>query len=130
MNFIIVRFLLVVFSYAVAILTAAYFGQFYDYLTPESSGGSFIGTPDAWNWLIGYPLGLIFLLTFLMHAQGRKHVWWWNVIALVPAIAFEILFDPLHIYFPIVLGVVAWWLGTMANKALWKLAPGFMAKLG
>ena len=130
MNSIVVRLLIVVFSYATSVLTAVYFGRVYDYLTPGSSGGSFIGTPDAWNWLVGYPLGTIFLLTLLMHTQGSKHVWWWNIITLTPMILFELLLDPLHIYLPVILGVVAWKLGNMANKALWKLAPGVMAKIG
>lgn len=130
MNFIVVRLLLIVFSYSLTILTAVYFGALYTSIFPYASGGSFIGDPDTLKWIIGYPLGLIFLLTFLMHLQGRKHVWWWNIIALLPAIAAELLFDPLHLYFPIALGGIGWMLSTMANRMLRKLAPRFMAKLG
>ena len=125
-----IRLLVVVFSYLVTILSAVYFGMFYDYLAPGSSGGSFIGAPNAWNWLIGYPLGLIFLLTLLVHSFGGKHVWWWNILALVPAILFELFLDLSHIYLPLLLGFIAWVLGTLVNKTLWKLAPGVMAKIG
>ena len=130
MFIILVRILLVVFSYMAMIFVAPYFGLMYEYFFPNAVGGTWIGAPSAWLWLIGYPLGLIFLLTFLMHFQGRRHVWWWNIIALAPAILFEVVLDPFHIYFPIILGVIAWRLGTLANKALWKRAPGVMAKIG
>src|SRR3990167_2133336 len=126
---IVVRMLLVVFSYLATIFSAVYFGALYNFLTPGFSGGTFIGAQSAWDWLIGYPLGLIFLLTFLLHAQGHKHVWWWVAIATSPAILFELWLDPLHIYFPIALALMGWGLGYLANKALWKLAPGVMAKI-
>src|SRR3989344_5455454 len=130
MNVIVVRLLLVVSSCLATIWTATYFGIFYKYLFPYISGGSFIGSQDACNWIIGYPLGLVFLLTFLMHVQGEKNVWWWIGVALIPAVLFEVLFDPLHLYVPIALGLLGWGLGYLANKTLWKLAPGMMAKLG
>lgn len=129
MNTMAIKLLLVVLAYILAIFVGVYFGVFYNYLFPSASGGSFIGDPDTLNWLIGYPLAVLFLLTFLMYAQGRKHVWWWVGVAAAPAILFEILLDPLHVYIPMILGLIASWLGTLANKALLKLAPKFMAKL-
>ena len=129
MSTITMRLAIIFLSYVAAMFLAMYFGALYDYLVPGSSGGSFIGTQDSWNWIIGYPLGLVFVLTFLSHSQGGKHVWWWNIIALAPAILFETMFDPLHIYFPIVVGLIAWGLGVITNKTLRKLAPSFMARI-
>ena len=71
----------------------------------------------------------IFFIVFLLIGFGSNHKLWWIGIALIPAILFEVLIDPLHIYFPIVLGLIAWGLGYLANKALWKLVPGVMAKI-
>ncbi len=56
-------------------------------------------------------------------------MYWRTGIALISAFLFEVLIDPLHIYVPIILGDVAWGLGVLANKALWKIAPGLMTKL-
>lgn len=71
----------------------------------------------------------VFLVTFILTSAGHRLRYWWIGVALIPILLFEILIDPPHIYFPIILGLVAWGLGYGANKALWKIAPGFMAKL-
>src|SRR3989344_1433638 len=123
MNIITLRLIFIVLAYIVAIFIGVFFGIAYNYLFPYASGGSFIGDPDTLDWLIGYPLAVIFLLTFFIHAHKGKHPWRWNIIALVPAILFEVLLDPVHIYVPIILGLIAWGLGHLANKVLWKLAP-------
>src|SRR3989338_8772517 len=110
------RVLLITSSYALAVLAAPYFGLLYEYFFPGAVGGTWIGAPSAWLWLIGYPLALIFVLTFLLHLQSQKYIWWWNIIALAPAILFEIVLDPLHIYFPVILGAIACGLGMFTNK--------------
>lgn len=74
--------------------------------------------------------GYIFFISLLLTSIGARMKYWWIGVALIPAALFEILIDPLHIYIPVILGLIACGLGTMVNKALWKLAPRFMAKIG
>ncbi len=83
----------------------------------------------ATEWFAGLPLAMIFLIVFSLNFAGGRNKWWWIIIPLLPAILFEIFIDPLHIYIPIILGLIAWGLGTMANKTLRKLAPSYMAKI-
>lgn len=110
------------------VFLARYFGSVYASYFPESISSSFV--PSAIGaWVIGLPLAVIFTLVFLMHAVGGQRVWLWTIVALVPAILFEILFDILHLYIPIILGLIAWGLGSLAHKALIKLNPSFMAKI-
>lgn len=125
-----VRILIVIAAYVLTYVFAQFLGAFYVFLFPNTTGGSFIGAPGVIEWILGLPITLIFILTFLIHTFGGKHVWWWNIIALAPAILFEIVLDPLHIYFPIILSLIAWGLGTIANKTLRKHAPLFIAKIG
>lgn len=85
----------------------------------------------------GFDLGVLiwmvltygFFVTAFLTALGGRRKYWWIGISLIPAILFEVVLDPLHIYFPIILGVIAWGLGTMAHRVLTKLAPSFMAKV-
>lgn len=124
-----VRLFLIVISYVFSyIFFARYFGNVYAYFFPEAISSSIVPSTIG-AWMVGIPLSTIFLLTLLIHASGKKHAWAWIIIPLLPAILFQIAFDILHLYVPLLLGVFAWWLGTVANKALWKLAPGFMARL-
>ena len=123
------RLTLIVLSYVAALVVAYYFGFVYAYLFPNALAGGFIGDPDTLIWIAGYPLAIVFLLTFGIHALGGHHIWWWNVVPLAPAILFELVLDPLHLYLPIITGVVAWGLGILANKMLWRFAPEVMAKL-
>ena len=124
-----VKLFLIALSYVIAVFAAVYFGLLYKYLFPYATGGGFIGAPGTWEWIIGFPLAIVFTLTLLIHIHGGKRVWWWNIIALIPAILFEVTIDPFHIYFPIILGLIAWRLGTLAHKTLTKLAPAFVAKI-
>jgi len=86
----------------------------------------------------GFDLGIlvwiaflyIFFITMFLTVLGGRHQYWWIGIFLVPAILFELTIDPLHIFFPIILGLIAWGLGTMANKTLQKLAPPRTSKHG
>ena len=129
MNIVLSRALLVGGSYVMAYYLASYFGVAYGTIFPEAlGGGSFIPTSAA-QWFAGLPLSVVFFVILFQMALGKKNVWWWIGIALVPAILFEVLLDPLHIYIPIVLGLMAWGLGKLANKMLWRFAPEVMAKL-
>lgn len=120
---------LVACSYVLAIFVAGMFGLIYDQFPATTLNGGFIGSQGTWEWIIGYPLGVTFLLTLFIHTLEVKNKWRWNIIAVVPIVLFEIAIDPLHIYILIILALVAWLLGTIANKILLKLAPAFMAKL-
>ncbi len=115
-------------SYVLSYIVAPYFAYIYAMFSSDSLGGTFI-TPAAAEIIVGVPLGLIALLIFLLTGFGGNDRWWWIGVAVIPAVLFEILFDPFHIYFPIILGLIAWGLGYVANKTLWKLAPGIMAKI-
>lgn len=128
MTIVIVRLAIITLSYLGAVFVAIYFGNFYEYLFPTATSGGFIGDPDTINWIIGYPLAAIFIMTLLMHIFGGKRVWLWNLLALSPAILFEFI-DITHIYLPIILGAIAWILGVGTNKILRRFTPGFMAKI-
>lgn len=129
MKLALIRIVLVLLSYFLAILVAVYFGLLYAYLFPTAIGGTWIGAQNTWLWLIGYPLSVIFLLTFLMRLYGGKYAWAWVLVGASPAILFEIVFDPFRLYFPIMLTLIAWVLGVGGNKLLLKFAPNLMAKL-
>ena len=121
-----IRLLLVIVSYVLAYFLGAYLGILYTFLFPASVTGSL---PDAAaNWLIGVPTALVVFIFFFLTLAGGKYKYWWIGISLIPAIWFYTMFDLLHIYFPIILGLIAWGLGTMANKMLQKFHPSFMAK--
>lgn len=122
------RLLLVVTSYILSYFLAWYFGYIYMVFSSSSLGGTFI-TPSVGQWLVGAPLALIVLITFLLNVIGGKNKWWWIIISLIPAILFEVFLDPFHVYIPALTGLIAWGLGTMAHKVLQKLAPSFMSKI-
>lgn len=117
-------------AYLLAFYLAGFFGAAYGIVFPKSLGGGSLISVAATEWIRGISLGLIFLVTFGLSLSNGRNIWWWIGIAAAPAIIFEILLDPLHIYVPIILGLIAWQLGAMTNKALWKLVPGFMGKIG
>jgi|GEM_PF-1451283 len=123
-----VRTVLIIFSYFFSYFLAVYFGYIYVLFTTESLGGSFIPA-DAAQWMVGLPLALVALVTFSLHGVSGKRKWWWIIISLTPAILFEVFIDPFHLYIPLLVGLVAWGLGTLANKALRQVAPRFMAKI-
>lgn len=129
MKITVVKILSVVVAYAISILLATPFGMLYDLFPATSLSGGFIGAPGTWEWIVGFPLAVIFTLTFLLHAHGARFKWHWNVLALAPVIIFEIGIDPLHIYIPSMLALIAWGLGTLAHKTLTKLAPQFMRRM-
>lgn len=129
MKIIILKSLLVLLSYLIAILGAVHFGLLYEYFFPRAVGGGWIGAENTLLWLAGYPLAVIFLLTLLMRLYGGKHAWAWALLGASPAILFEIVFDPSRIYFPIILAVIAWFIGAVGNKVLSKLTPNLMARL-
>ena len=90
------------------------------------TGGFFGFDLSILAWL---PLTYIFFNILLFVNFEAKYKYIWIGISLLPALLFEVVVDPFHVYIPIVVGLIAWWLGTMANKALWKFVPSFMTKI-
>ncbi len=123
------RIVAVVLSYLLAYFLAWYIGSIYAFIFPRSLGGGGIISVTAMEWIVGLPLAVIFLSILALNAIGGYKKWWWIVISLLPVILLEIIYDPLHIYFPIILALIAWGLGTLAHKTLQKFAPAFMAKI-
>jgi len=109
-----------------AFLLASPIQEFYCDTVGICSGGFFGFDLSILRWM---SVSYIFFIVFLLITFGRGRVHLWIGISLIPAILFEVLIDPLHIYFPIAIGLVAWGLGHLANKALRKLAPEFMARI-
>lgn len=92
-------------------------------------GGSFMGGTIEY-YMFGFPLAGSLFLGLLFSAFGDKYKLWWIGIALLPLLWFELQLASILIVFSAVLVLVGLWLGAMVNKALWKLMPKFMAKIG
>ncbi|MBI4079808.1 hypothetical protein HY414_01085 [Candidatus Kaiserbacteria bacterium] len=92
-------------------------------------GGSFLGSGFEY-FMFGFPLGVTVLICFLFSIYGDRYKFWWVGLALVPVIWFQVQLAPVLVLGLLIAGGISWWLGTLANKALWKLAPGVMAKIG
>lgn len=128
MKLVAVRILGILVSYVLSYLLSWYFGTLYFAVFPNLLGGGFF-SDNAARSLVGLPLALIFLATLILTTIGRKHKYWWIGIALIPAILFEIAVDPIHIYFPIALGVVGWAAGLGVHKLLRLYTPGLLTRL-
>ena len=107
---------LLVLSLAGGYLLGRLFSTIYLNFFP-GSGGSFI---DG-RALIALPLNYIFSIFVLFTAFGDSKKYWWIGILLLPAILFELYFDLIHIYFPIVVGLAGWGLGLGVEKVVAKL---------
>ena len=129
MNLTVIRIALVILSYVLAYYLSWYFGSLYFSVFPSLLGGGFF-PDDAAKSFMGISLALVALISLSITTVGGAHKYWWIGVALVPAILFEVVIDPLHLYFPIALGLIVWGLGKMANKTLRKVAPSFMSKIG
>ncbi len=101
----------------VSVLVIAYFcgfifGEMYMTFIPHVNEGFFSFPTSAAAYIIGWPLAYIFSLTLFFTALGDAKKYWWIGIGLIPAALFEIAFDSRHLYFPILLGLVGWLLGS------------------
>ena len=129
MSIIYIRGLAIVLAYAIGYFTAPFFGLLYSALSPELVGGGSNLSNSFTQWLAGLPLAIIFFLSLFQATLSRENNSMWIGISAVPVLLIEFVIDPLHIYFPIILGVIAWILGTIAHKILTQLAPSFMSKI-
>ena len=130
MTLTVTRLTLIVLSFVLAYYLSWLFGALYLSIFSDIIGGTGFFPADAARSLIGAAAALITLVIFSITTVGGRNMYWWIGIALIPAILFEALIDPLHIYFPIFLGLITWSLARIAHKALNKFAPGLMARLG
>lgn len=124
---IISRIAAILFSYVLAYFLGSYIGALYAYVIPVSVTGSL--SDAAANWLIGVPTALVIFAVFFLTSIGGRYKYVWLAVSLIPSIWFYLEFDLLHIYFPIILGLIAWGLGTIAHKTLQKFAPAFMSTI-
>lgn len=118
--------LCVIIAAGLAYYLAAPVQDFYCANISQCTGGFFGFDLGILVWIVFL---YIFFATILLTVLGGRYKYWWIGISLLPAILFEIAIDPLHIYFPIILGLIAWGLGTMAHKVLQKLYPSFISKI-
>ncbi|MBI5457029.1 hypothetical protein HY969_04810 [Candidatus Kaiserbacteria bacterium] len=125
MNVTAIRAGIILLSYILAYYLSWHVGALYFSVFPGLLGGGFF-PDDAARSFIGIPIALVVFVAFCITFLGGKHKYWWIGISLIPAILFEIVIDPLHIYFPIILGLIAWGLATIAHKTLKKYAPGLI----
>ena len=95
----------------VSFFISPYFGKFYGFFFPQNIGGSL--PTDFSEILLGTPLAYVFFLTLLFTAFGGKGraKYWWIGILLIPALWFEINFDLMHLYVPLILGILGWLIG-------------------
>lgn len=68
--------------------------------------------------IAGLPFAYIFFLFLLFTTFGKKGKYWWAGILVLPAIAFEVYFDLVHLYFPIALGIIGWMIGIGIAKII------------
>lgn len=115
MRTLLVRLLIVFFSYAISYFLAGYFGYIYDALVPGSIGGTFISRDSA-QWLLGFPLAAISISAFLMLIAGGRNVVLWTFLSLIPAVLIAAVLDPLHLYIPATLALAAWFAGHTIGK--------------
>jgi hypothetical protein len=94
-----------------AYLSAYQFGELSSLL--GGSNGSFLDM----TYLIGLPEAYLMAVVFLFVAFGKGNKKAWVTILLIPAVLINIL-DPLHIYIPIIIGLVGWGLGWGIDKGL------------
>ena len=97
-----------IFSY----FTFGFFGKLYIEIFNPS--GSWLNFSD----LHGLPTAYTLLVFFLIPIVFPKPNKWLFIILSIPAIAFEIMFDPLRIYFPFIFGLVGLVVGLLIRKAI------------
>lgn len=108
---------LFIIAIILAYYSAQYFGTTYDNFF--YTGSSWIGSEDSWNFIIGFPLSLIFFLVLLSYGwifKTKKAVLW----LISPLLLFELAADVRHIYIPVLLIVVAFGLNSLIRLIISK----------
>lgn len=105
---IILLILVVVISGYLSVFAINLYDKFFN------SGSAFVQLHS----LVGFPLAYVFFLSLLFTAFGGRQKYWWMGILLIPAAAVELYLDASHIYFPMALGVVGWFVGWVITKFL------------
>lgn len=95
----------VVFSF----LTFEFFGAFYRQIYG-------VNVTSGFDTLLGFPAAYLLIIFFLIPLVFTNLNKWLFVILSIPAIAFEIMFDPLHIYFPFFFGFIGLGLGLLVRR--------------
>lgn len=70
-----------------------------------------VGYETLSEYILGYVISYVFLITLLYTAFGKGKKYWWMGILLIPSLLFVILVDLSHIWFYILVGLVGWVLG-------------------
>jgi len=112
----VILFLVTVF---LSYLTAYYFGFAFEKLFPEVFSGGWIGSYRSLFVIRGFSLTLLLFLSFVLRAfltESRKK----SLYSLLPIFAWEFYLDVDHIYVPIILGAIGWFLGEGIRKLIGK----------
>ena len=97
--------------------TSVYFGSLYDSFTPGSiDSGALIGTPRAWQEIIGFPFAYIFFIPLLFKLFGAGKINNWITWLLAPALLFFAASDLKYLYLPIALGLLGYGLALLLRK--------------
>lgn len=107
--------LLYIISLCLAFILAGIFGSNYFHFVDSIRSGFIPNSTE--NYIVGLPLGYIFFIFLIFTGFSRSHKYYWIVISLIPAAAFEIYFDWQHILVPVILGLAGWLIGFGISKA-------------
>lgn len=116
MNKVVKNILLLAVALVLASASANYFDVIYNdifYIPPGFS--SFSVPSSVSNFINGFPLAYIFFIALIFTIFGDKNKYIWFAVLILPVALFEIYFERLHIYFPILIGLVGWGLGAGLN---------------
>ena len=104
--------LLVVFSLLLSYFLSPWFVVIYQLILNESSSWMDVGS------LLAHPHAYIFIVVLSLVLFGGRNKYWWIVLCSLPAFCFEIYFDFKNLYFPTLLGLLAWIIGVGILKTV------------
>lgn len=108
---------MIVVSYLLGYFLGPIFAIPYSYLF--STSGTFISASSG-LWIVGAPLAVVFLVVMFLYSYGGKKTATWTLVALLPIILFEVRFDYLHIYMPVLYGIAGWICGKIIHTLLFR----------
>jgi len=102
--------LIVLFSVSFSYLTFPFLGNIYiSFFHPAGSWLDF-------SQLAGLSMAYLFAIGFLTPILIAGASKWVYILLAIPAVVFEIVSDPFHIYFPFVFGFIGLGLGLLARR--------------